>query len=258
MKKNIISLFAILSIVIFATGCATSNLQTNAAMTRTIVLDPVAPKDKTIYMQVKNTAASKINLEPDLKKDLIKNGYRIIDDPNKAKYLLHVNVLFADNLKEAQAIKAATDAGVTTGLAVGIGNSSGKSGIIAGVAAALIGGAIGAATEDEIYRAVIDISVKEKKNQPIRARHSISEEQAQAQNNKIAGFGNEISGEALSKTGGSSLKDGLGTDDTYDFTTNYIQHKTRVIVTARKMNLDIKEAIPLLQKKAAYEISQIF
>jgi hypothetical protein len=250
-----------ISVIIFSlilTSCATTTLQTRVAMTRTIVLDPVRKSDMTVFLRVRNTAASKINLTPILIKDLFKRGLSIVDDPTKAKYILNVNVLFANNLKEAQAIKAAMGAGVNTAIAVGIANNSGKDAIVAGVAAALIGGIIGKATEDETYRAVIDISVKERKNQIIKATHTIEESQATTNNNKIAGFGNEIAGAPLSKSGGGSLNDGLGTTDSYNFDTNYVQHKTRILVSAVKMGLNLKKAVPILEKKAAYEIAEIF
>ncbi len=256
LKMILVISIAVLSFLL--SGCATMTLQTRVAMTRTIVLDPVKKSDMTVFLRVRNTAASKIKLKSDLVKELHKRGLRIVDDPTKAKYLLNVNVLFADNLKEAQALKIAMGAGVNTALVAGISNSSGKDAIVAGVAAALLGGIIGSATEDSTYRAVIDISVKERKNQTLKAVHTIEESQASITNSKISGFGNEVAGEPLSKSGGGSLNDGLNTVDSYNFSTNYIQHKTRILVSAVKMGLDLKKAAPILEKKAAYEIAEIF
>jgi hypothetical protein len=54
------------------------------------------------------------------------------------------------------------------------------------------------------------------------------------------------------------LQDELNTNNEYGFNTDYIQHKTRILVSAVRMNLNLKEAVPILEKKAAYQIAEIF
>ncbi len=252
--------FAYLPLLIglFFAGCATTTLQTNVAMTRTIVLDPIKKDKRTLYLRVRNTAASKIDLKPILLKDLKKKGLQIVDDPQKAKYILNINVLFANNLKEAHALQAATTSGVNAGLVAGFANSSAKDGIVAGVAAALVGGIIGSATEDEVYRAVIDVSVKERKNQTVRATHKVEQSQGIINDTKRAGFVNEFSGDLKNINSTGKLSDGLNEEDRYDYKSDYIQYKTRILVSAVKMGLDLKKAIPILEKKASYEIAEIF
>ncbi len=257
-RKTLSFLLLLSAVVLFFSGCATTTLQTNVAMTRTIVLDPVKKSEETIYLRVRNTAASKINLKPTLIQDLKKRGLRIVDDPQKAKYILNVNVLFANNLKEAQSLQAATTSGVNAGLMAGIESGSAKNGILVGAAAALIGGVIGDATEDSIYRAVIDISIKERKNQIIKVTHTINQSQASISNIKRAGFANEFSGDIKNVNTTSKLSDGLNDSERYDYESDYIQHKTRILVSAVKMGLNLKKAVPILEKKASYEISEIF
>ena len=239
-------------------GCGTTQMQLNSTMTRTIVLDPVKKDQKIVYLKVRNTAMSKINILPDLLKEFKKRGIRVTDDPNKAKYWLDVNVLFADNLREAQALKAATDSGITAGVATGVSSGSGRDGLIAGVLTAVVAGGIARSTEDEIYRAVIDISVKELKGTGVKAEHIITDTGSRIEDKKIAGFGNEIAGKLLSKTGGGKLNDGLVSTDSYDYGTKYVQYKTRIFVSAVQMGLKLKEAIPILEKRAACQIAEIF
>ena len=71
--KTLFSLFSIL-IMIGMTGCATTNLQTQAKMTRTITLMPDQLNEKKVYLRVTGTEASKIELEEPLKKALIERG----------------------------------------------------------------------------------------------------------------------------------------------------------------------------------------
>jgi hypothetical protein len=227
-------------------------------MTRTIVLDPVKKEEKTVYLRVRNSAASKIDLKPSLIAELEKRGLQIVDDPQKAKYILNVNVLFANNLKEAHALSAATTSGVNTGLVAGVASSSAKNGIVAGVAAALVGGIVGSATEDDVYRAVIDVSVKERKNQVVKVTSTTNQSQGYIADTKRAGFANEFSGDLRDTDATGKLSDGLEDTQRYDYKSDYVQYKTRILVSAVKMGLDIKKAIPLLEKKASYAIAEIF
>ena len=212
--KKILSLAIVAIVTMVFSGCGTTQLQTRAVMTRTIVLNPVQKKDKTIFLTVKNTAGSRINLEPLLRKKLFAKGLILIDNPKVAKYIVDINVLFADNIKEAYAIKAGAAAGINTGLVAGIASDSAKNGLIAGATAALVGGLVASATEDSIYRAIIDVSIKERK-------------------------------------GGVE-----GETDRYN--QDYITHKTRVFVSAVKMDLKLKNAIPILENKAINQITKIF
>lgn len=142
------------------TGCATSALQTQAKMTRTITLMPDQLNNKKVYLRVTGTEASKIELEEPLKKALEQRGV-ILASSEEANFYLHVNTLFADNLKEAANLNTALLGGAAAGAIATVNNSGGNS-ILIGVGVALAMSVTDRALADETYRAVINIALSER------------------------------------------------------------------------------------------------
>ena len=172
--KTLFSLFSIL-IMIGMTGCATTNLQTQAKMTRTITLMPDQLNEKKVYLRVTGTEASKIELEEPLKKALIERGV-LLTSSEEANFYLHINTLFADNLKEAANLNAALLGGAAAGAIATVNNSGGNS-ILIGVGVALAMGVADRALADETYRAVINIALSERnKNTSTATEWSRSQE----------------------------------------------------------------------------------
>ena len=245
------------------TGCVTTQLQTQAKMTRTIFLDPVARSQKTIFVSVKNTSGNGANLTDNITNGLKKKGYIIVDDPAQAKYLLLVNVLFANNLKEdntGKGVVAGTTAGVIGGMAAGgSGGGTIQERIIGGVIGAVAGGLIAHAGEDDIYRMVVDVDVREKTNQKVSTVNSTTEGQSVVENQERAGFINDFAGNIKSKDGaGGKLNDGITKHKQQAYKTNYIDKRTKVFAEAVKNGLKLKEALPILSKKVSKEIVAIF
>lgn len=200
MKK-----FYILICLFLFVGCATMELQTNSKLTKTIVIDHSQLTNKTIYLQVTNIANSggeKMNLNENIINSLKAKGYEIVDSSQKASYSLFVNVLFANNLKEARAIQTAVASGVFGGVSALASGSNGSNSLIVGATAALAGGLIGKALEDETFRTVIDIQVVNNLNNS--------------------------------------------------------NENTRVYCEAVKTNLNLNEAMPILEKEATKSIVNIF
>ena len=117
-------------------------------------------------------------------------------------FSITINVLFANNLKEARAIQAAAAGGVFGGVSALASGSNGSNSLIVGATAALAGGLIGKALEDETFRTVIDIQVVNNLNNS--------------------------------------------------------NENTRVYCEAIKTNLDLNEAMPILEKEATKSIVNIF
>lgn len=197
--------FYILICLLLLVGCATMQLETNSKLTRTIVIDHSQLTNKTIYLQVTNTANSggeKMNLNENIINSFKAKGYEIVDSSQKASYSLFVNVLFANNLKEARAIQTAVASGVFGGVGALASGSNGSNSLIVGATAALAGGLIGKALEDETFRTVIDIQVVNNLNNS--------------------------------------------------------NENTRVYCEAIKTDLDLNEAMPILEKEATKSIVNIF
>ena len=160
-RKTMFQYMLSLVIIMTLVGCATTILQTQAKMTRTISLSPDQLKDKSVYLRVTGTQASKIELEAPLKKALQARGVSIVDNADDARFYLHVNTLFADNLKEAARLDLALFGGVAAG-AISTVNHSGGDSLLIGVGVALAMGVADRALADETYRAVISVNLKER------------------------------------------------------------------------------------------------
>jgi len=209
--KKIISSSLVLGL--FFSGCATLNLETKVKMTNSIWLKPTVAEKKSVYIQFKNTSGEDFNLVPAIKENLLKKGYIVVENPNKAKYVLMVNILFANNLKEANAIKVAGNTGAVTAIIASGSGSSTRDSLLVGATFALASGLASSALEDETYRAVVDVVIDEK------------------------------------------------TDDTDEkgiMGDGYKEQKTRIFAEAVRADLKLKEALPVLQKKIATQIANIF
>lgn len=163
MKSVIRNIMLGALLLVSISGCGTMTLETGAKNTRTIVIDHSKNIDKSIYVQVTNTANSGgeyMNLDGSIQKALVEKGYTIASTSDNASYGLFVNVLFANSLTEANAIKAAAGAGITSSIiAMGSGSNTSDS-LLIGATAALAGSVGAKIFEDETFKAVIDVNVK--------------------------------------------------------------------------------------------------
>eukprot|EP01029_Cantina_marsupialis_P005646 TRINITY_DN16167_c0_g1_i1.p1 TRINITY_DN16167_c0_g1~~TRINITY_DN16167_c0_g1_i1.p1 ORF type:complete len:263 (+),score=65.21 TRINITY_DN16167_c0_g1_i1:56-844(+) len=258
--KKIVSLVAATAVLgTLFTGCATTELQTQAKMTSSIFLNPVKKSLRVAYVDIRNTSGQDLpNLQPLIENKLASRGYKLTDDPDKARYVLMANVLFANDKKENNSLGGAA-AGAAVGAGVAGYNGSGAGGgIAAGLAAGLVGGLLAKATEDTIYQMVVDINVREKTDQKVKTTTGGVKGQAQISDGKRAGFMNSFAGSVRSNEGGGSLKDNNTQVSAQSYETNYIERKTTIFAEATKMNLKLEEALPILEQKIATQISGIF
>lgn len=219
MQKKLYTLGVFLLSTFLFSGCGTLGLETNVKMTKSVFLRPVPIEKKSVYVSLKNISEERLEVIEGLQKNLKLKGYQLIDDPDHAEFVLMVNILFANNLKEANAIRAASGMGITGGvIAAGSGSNTGDS-LLIGAGMALAAGLVGKALEDETYRAIVDVSVNQR---------------------LLDGEGYD----ATEKTGTMGRE--------------YKEHKTRVIAEAVQTNLKLDKALPILSADVAKQISNIF
>jgi outer membrane lipoprotein SlyB len=121
------------------------------------------------------------------------------------------------------------------GALLGVATGRGTGRYTGGAAGALVGSAagtlIGAAVHVDTYMGVVDIQVKEKVPQ-----------------------GN------VSTTTQSNLKQGMGTTikSSHYTVSNYQTYRTRIAVKATRTNINMKEAVPVIENKLSSEIAGIF
>ena len=130
-------------------------------MSQSVFIDPVKKELRTVFISSKNTSGQPINLEQSLSNELqAKKGYKIVDDPDEATYILMVNVLYCDKKQENNVAGAALGAGAVGAGVSAYNNGGAGQAIGVGLGAAVIGGLIGKATEDTIYQMQVDILIK--------------------------------------------------------------------------------------------------
>jgi hypothetical protein len=236
MKRKIIRtgfVVAVLAALAMLAGCAATytglrykDLQVQNKMSASIFLDPVSPDKRTVFVQVRNTSDKPFQLQGDVMAALTARGYKVVDDPNKAHYMLQANVLSVGEADESAVEKAqsAGFGGVLGGAAIG--------GLLGGdraVEGAVIGGLAGAAAETisgalvkvVTYMVITDLQISE------RSKGGVSE---QFNSNLKQGTGNTT----VSQRTASSAQ--------------WKKYQTRIVSTARQTNLTFQEAyLPLRQ-----------
>lgn len=245
-KKKIIASIAALGLSLQLVGCAAipeaieySNLYTNYKMSDTIFLDPVKKtKYRNIYIDVRNTSqlqeVDTNTLKNALAEKLLTKGYKIIDEPAQADYILQVNVLYFDYYRKT-ATKESAGVGAFAG--AGAGALAGGRDIDALILAALgagagyIGGAlVGSAIKIETFAGVVDIQIQEKADNLVKGKIVTNASQ------------------------GTSTT--IQTESTY--TSPFQIYRTKLAVTATQTNLKKDIAAAEIVKKLSEQIAEIF
>ena len=258
MKKiTNLTLSVVLATTLF-TGCATTELQTNVKMSQSIFIDPVKKELRTVFVSSKNTSGQPINLEQSLISELQAKGYKIVDDPDEATYILMVNVLYCDRKQENNAVGA----GLATG-AIGAGISGYNHGgagqaIGVGLGAAAIGALIGKATEDTIYQMQVDVLIKEKAKGLVFTENSTAAGQASVRDSDKAGFVNSFGGSVKNTNATGHLNSNMANNKSQYYEDERKEYKTVMLAEATKMNLTLQEATPILEKQISNQISGLF
>lgn len=242
-------LLVLVSVAFLLVGCAATEtmiskrkLDVQSKMSDTIFLNPVEDKQKTIYVQIKNTSDKpEFNITSWVKKSLQSRGYKVVTSPGKAHYLFQANILQVGKADITAASKAIAGGygssiqSVATGAVLGGVVSGGRSagGIIAG---GLVGGLVdtisNAAVKDVTYTVITDIQISERASEGLDVK----------------------------QTDESEFRQGTGTTTKQSIASNskWIRYQTRILSTANKVNLDFKDAIPLLEKGLVSSVAGIF
>ena len=249
---------SIATIAILFSGCATTELQTNAKMTQSVFINPVAKNKRLIFVSSKNTSGQRINLENTILSELQLKGYTIVDDPEQATYILMMNVLYCDKKQENNAVGAGLATGVL-GAGVAGYNGHGAGGTIGiGLGAALVGALIGKATEDTIYQMQVDIVIREKAKGSVSTSSVTANGQSRVTDSSKAGFVNSFGGTARDVNASGQLNSNMASANAQNYETNYIEHKTMLFAEATKMNLTLPEATPILERQISSQIAGLF
>jgi hypothetical protein len=234
------------SVVVLACGCAATttglgkrNLEVQTRMTDTVFLEPVSPHDRTVLVQVRNTSdRADFDIADAVKASIAARGYRIVDRPEEAHYLLQANVLQVGRTSPTAADQ--TFAGGFGGTL--IGGAAGVAGarIASDDPRALIaGGLVGAATssvvdaliEDVTYTIITDVQISERAGEGVVVTERLEQDLRQGSGTRI-----------------------ISATQIHDWK----RYQTRIMSTANRANLDFEDAAPQLVDGLTRSIAGIF
>lgn len=237
-------------------GCATSNLQTSAKMTQSVFINPVAKEKRTVFITMKNTSGTDINLERTISQTLGSKGYMLVDDPEAASYVLMTNVLYCNKKQENNVGQGVGLGGI--GGALANSGSNNRSVAAAGLAGAIVGGLIAKATEDTIYQMQVDIVIREKAKGKVTSTTGNIAGQASVKDGQKAGFVNSFGGQIRDTEASGQLNSNSVNTNAQTYETDFLEHKTMMFAEATKMSLTLEEATPILEQKIATQIAGLF
>jgi hypothetical protein len=240
-----------LALAALLAGCAATStaiskreLDVQTKMTDTVFLEPVAADRRTVFLSVRNTSDKPdFVVEPAIRRQIEAAGYRIVDDPDQAQFMLQANVLQAgrNSLTAAEAAGEGGFGSAVSGAAVGAGTGfllgkAGGSDVGLTIAGALLGAAIGTAADayvqDVTYTVITDIRVSE------RARGGTVVSQSEQQ--------------TLDQGSGGAVTQSSST------ITDWKHYQTRIVATANQANIEWEEAAPSMVDGLTRSIGGIF
>lgn len=226
------------------TAIAKRDLDVQTKMSDSIFLEPVSPSKRTVFVEVKNVSdKADLNLENAIRQEIEQRGYRVVDDPEQARFMLQANILQAGRSSDTAA-EAAYNGGfgsVLTGGAIGagVGWAGGVAGgndalLIAG--GALLGAAIASAADafvqDVTYSVITDLQVSERVTNGTVVARSESRNNPQGSSGQVT--------------------------ETSSDTADWKRYRTRVVAKANKVNLEWPEAAPQMVDGLTGSIGGLF
>ncbi len=233
---------SLVSCAAISTAVGKRNLDVQTKVSTAIFVDPVPRAKRTVYVDIRSTvmefdrrAMSKAVRSEFKNND---NGYRMVDDPTKAQYLMSIFVLKLEKTSPTAAQVALragysdVAAGAGAGMVVGAQRGSATTAVGLGLLGAMGTTAANAFVQDVLYMLVADVQIKERTRKGVLVR----------KDTKIS--------TRVSDAGGSTQR--------VSEVSKHKEYRTRVVTTANKVNLDLEEAQPLMFKKTAYALSGFF
>lgn len=247
MLFSYLRLASVLGICLFVSGCSATttaiskrHLDVQTKMSDSIFLDPLAPHQRTVFVQIRNTSdKADFAIENAIKTAISRRGYRLVDNPDNAQYLLQANVLQVGKKTPTAAEKAFGSGfgGALFGGAIGaVGTRAGTKstgaiigGGLAGAAAETITGSF---VQDVTYTAITDIQISER----------------------------VTDGSVITETLEQDIDEGSSGSRIIraSTTSSWKRYRARVVSTANQVNLDFEDAAPQLAAGLTRSIAGVF
>lgn len=235
-----------ISALLLALGCAATstglgkrNLEVQTKMTDTIFLEPVPSFDRTVLVQVRNTSdRAEFDIAEAVKASIAARGYRIVNRPEQAHFLLQANVLQVgeESPTAAEQTFAGGFGGTLIGGAVGaagarVASDDTRMLIAGGLVGAATSSVVDALVEDVTYTVITDVQISERAGQGVVVTERLDQSLRQGSGARI-----------------------ISATETHDWK----RYQTRIMSTANRTNLDFEDAAPQLVEGVTASIAGIF
>lgn len=215
-----------------------SDLRAQTRMSESVFLDPVAPQDQVVLVQIRNASDQPdFTFQQDVEAALTAKGWRITRNPDEARFMLQALVLGIGRIDAtagqtllSRGYGAPVDSVLLGGGAAYAMGGNGNTIAGVGIAAGLVDVMAGQVVRDIYYTVVTDVQISERSRSAVR-----------------------VQGQQYLQQGGG------GTESlNYAETSNWKRYRVRVLSTANKVNLGWPEAQPLLVKGLTNSLSGVF
>lgn len=229
----------------YLVGCAATqtalehrSLQISTKQSQTIFLDPVSNAQKTVFVSVKNTSDEELNITPQLKMALNTQGYKLVNNPGSAYYLVQANIRKVGKMSFSASESAlgggygSALAGAVVGAAAGSLIDSSTSMVAGGITGGVIGFATDSLVKNVSYTMITDVRIGARVGKGVKIKEQIQ---------------SHVNNGETTVTSQISLK-----DNTHQYFT------TRIVSTANKVNLKFADARAALERGLVKAIAGIF
>ncbi len=236
---KIINIFFMMAIILGLTACGSAetlikkrNLAVQTKMSSTVFLEPVARDKRLIFVNIRNTSDKQLTIQDRIRALLSSKGYRIVDDPAQASFMLQANVLKVgkSNLQETSSALNGGFGGALVGLALAGDSQSSRRN--AGLAGAVVGFVADALVDDVLYTMITDIQVRER----------------------------PLNDEIVTQQQKTAITQGISTHTTQQSKAQikWKTYRTRIVSTANQVNLNFETAKLKLEEGLVRSISGVF
>jgi hypothetical protein len=235
------------ALLLALSGCAATTtaiskrtLDVQTRMTDSIFLEPVTQPERTVLVEVRNTSdRAELDIAPAVRAALAQRGYRLVDDPRDARFLLQANVLQVGRTSRAAAEGAFAKGfgsalvGGAAGAGIGHAASDQTEAIIAGAVAGAAASAVADSfVQDVTYSIITDVQISERAGEGVMVTERMTQDLAQ----------------------GRSGARVLSSTEVHDWK----RYQTRVMSSANRVNLDFEDAAPGLVAGLTQAVAGIF
>ena len=255
---------AILSVVIATgsiVGCAghmTLSHEVNLTSSNAIFLTP--SEEKTIYLQNRNTSDNPNINFAELPNKIKAKGYAIVDNPDKAQYILQSQVVLCNKLKPGQTVDALIAGGFGGAIGVAAGSAAALSGAslsqipILGAVGAVGGFAASKFSEDSIVACVVDAMVQERTKEEIQQSVTTNSMPVPGTPQSQPGAFGFLNQQSVSPPQAGQVTQQIS--EIRKGTRRF--HQARIVASDQKMWLSVPEASKILSDKLEDSLAGLF